>query len=334
MQQVNPNANYFTTYGWNDINGDLKFQPGEQTGAGVLTSGTTTSINPNFSRPYTDEFSVGVDRELMANFKLSAVYTYRREKNLQASANPDNPYATTPTSAVDPGIDGVVGTADDSTYSFFQRISAANRTLITNDPNVLQSYKGLEITLTKRLSNRWQMLAGYTGAKNRLSNVTVDTSPNFLINANGNITNAANADRPNQFKLTGMYILPWHDVILSGNFRSQQGPPVTRQISRALAIGASQTINLEPLGSTRIGTLTTIDLRVGKLFRFNTRSLETSLDFDNLANADTVWGVRTLTPATAFTDPTTGTRATLRQFLSPTQILVPRTVVFRAAFKF
>jgi len=334
VSNVNPNANYFTTYGWNDINGDLKFQPGEQTGAGVLTSGTTTSIDSNFSRPYTDEYSVGVDRELMANFKLSAVYTYRREKNLQASANPDNPYATTPTSAVDPGIDGVVGTGDDSTYNFFQRISAANRTLITNDPNVVQSYKGLEITLTKRLSNRWQMLAGYTGSKNRLSNVTVDTSPNFLINANGNITNAANADRPNQFKLTGMYILPWHDVIVSGNFRSQQGPPVTRQISRALAIGASQTINLEPLGNTRIGTLTTIDLRVGKLFKFNNRSLDISLDFDNLANADTVWGVRTLTPATAFTDPTTGTRATQQQFLSPTQILVPRTVVFRAAFKF
>jgi hypothetical protein len=342
VNNVNPNSNYFTTYGWNDINGDLKFQPGEQTGAGVLTSGTTTSIDPNFSRPYTDEYSFGVDREVKANFKLSAVYTYRREKNLQASANPDNPYATTPTSAVDPGIDGVLGTGDDGTYSFFQRISAANRTLITNDRDVLQSYKGLEITLTKRLSNRWQMLTGYTFSKTEVENFSVDISPNYLINANGNITAdgrcngcaAASTDRPNQFKLTGMYILPWRDVILSGNFRSQQGPPVTRQISRALAIGGSQTINLEPLGNTRIGTLTTIDLRVGKQFRFGNRSLETSLDFDNLMNADTVWGVRTLTPATTFTDPTTGTRATLQQFLSPTQILVPRTVVFRAAFKF
>ena len=58
------------------------------------------------------------------------------------------------------------------------------------------------------------------------------------------------------------------------------------------------------------------------------------MDFDNLANANTAFGVRTLTPATAFTDPTTGTRATLQQFLSPSQILGPRTVVFRAAFKF
>jgi hypothetical protein len=51
-------------------------------------------------------------------------------------------------------------------------------------------------------------------------------------------------------------------------------------------------------------------------------------------NADTTWGVRSLTPATTFTDPTTGQRATLQQFLSPTQILGPRTVVLRGAFKF
>jgi hypothetical protein len=334
VNNVNPNSNYFTTFGWNDINNDLKFQPGEQTGAGVLTSGTTTTIDPNFSRPYTDEFSTGVDRELMANFKLSAVFTYRREKNLQASANPDNPYATTLTTAVDPGPDGFTGTADDSTYGFFQRLSAANRTLITNDLTVLQTYKGLEITVTKRFTNRWQMLAGYTRGKNRLSNVSVDTSPNLLINANGNITATNYADKPNQFKLTGMYILPWHDVIVSGNLRSQSGPPVTRQISRALAIGASQTINLEPLGNSRLDTMNTIDLRLGKLFKAGNRTLEATVDFDNLMNADTVWGVRTLTPATSFLDPTTATRQTLTQFKSPTQILTPRTVVFRASFKF
>jgi hypothetical protein len=53
-----------------------------------------------------------------------------------------------------------------------------------------------------------------------------------------------------------------------------------------------------------------------------------------LTNTATVWGVRNRTEATAFTDPTTGNRATLQQFMSPAQILVPRTVVFRVAFKF
>ena len=354
VSAVNRNGSYSENYTWVDRNGDHRFQLGEQTGtpvvnAVVVNGAILTSIDPNFSRPYTDEFNFGADRELAPSLRLSAVYTYRREKDTQATRNPgDNVYATTPSTAVDPGIDGVVGTADDGTYIFYQRLSAANPQLITNDPNVIQSYKGLEITLTKRLSNRWQMLAGYTLAKSRIDNVSVDVSPNFLINANGNITSdagvagstrcsgcgAANADRPNQFKLTGMYLLPFHDVIVSGNFRSQQGPAFTRQISRALNFGAAQTINLEPLGSTRIDTLTTIDFRIGKLFKFNNRSFEASVDFDNVTNAATAFNVRSLTPATAFTDPTTGTRATQQQFLSPSQIIGPRTVVFRAALNF
>ncbi len=349
VSNVNQNANYSETYGWNDLNGDQKFQIGEQTGTPTVSAGITTSIDPDFKRPYSDEFAASVDRELMANFKLSTVFTYRREKNLQASLNPDKPYATTLTTAVDPGPDGFVGTADDSTFGYFDRISAANRTIITNDPKVTQSYKGIEFTLTKRLSNRWQMLAGYTLSKSEINDISVDVSPNFLINANGNITadaavggssrcagcSAANADRPNQFKFTGMYILPWYDVVLSGNFSSQQGPPVTRQISQRLSIGGSQTINLEPLGSHRMPTLNKIDVRVGKLFRFaNNRTIEGSVDFDNLANANTVWGVRTLTPAASFLNPVTGQRQTLTQFLSPTQILGPRTIVLRAAFRF
>jgi carboxypeptidase family protein/TonB-dependent receptor-like protein len=340
VSNVNFNANYSETYVWNDANGNRKFDLGEQVGAptvsAVVVNGQiATSIDPNFTRPYTDETSFGLDRELMANTKLGVVFTYRREKNLQTSLNPDNPYASTLTTAVDPGIDGVVGTADDATYGFYARTSAANRVVITNDPNIVQRYRGVELTITKRFSNRWQMLAGYTLSKNEQLNYSVDTSPNFLINGNGNITSANNADRPNQFKLTGMYILPWQDLILSGNVTLQQGPPITRQISRAVGFATNQVINLEPLGNTRLDPLNKIDLRIGKLFKFeNSRSVEATVDFDNLLNADTVWSARNRTEATAFIDPTTGQRATLQQFLSPVAILGPRTVVFRAAFKF
>jgi carboxypeptidase family protein/TonB-dependent receptor-like protein len=353
VSSVNRNANYSEQYAWNDLNGDHKFQLGEQIGtpvvsAVVVNGQIATSIDPNFSRPYTDEFSFGVDRELAANFKLGVVATYRREKNLQVSINPDNPYATTLSTAVDPGPDGFVGTADDATYGYYARTSAANSQVITNDPNAVESYKGLEITLNKRFTNRWQMLAGYTLSKNRIDDVTLDLSPNFLINANGNITSdagvagstrcsgcaASNADRPNQFKLTGMYIMPWHDVIVSGNFSSQQGPAVTRQISRAVGFATNQIINLEPLGSTRLPVLNKIDLRVGKLFKLDARELEATVDFDNLTNAATVWGVRNRTEASAFLDPTTGVRQTLTQFMSPAQILGPRTVVLRVAYKF
>jgi hypothetical protein len=345
VSNVNPNANYSETYTWNDLNGDHKFELGEQSGvpvvsAVVVNGQIATSIDPNFSRPYTNEFSFGVDRELMANTKFSAVVTYRQEKNPQAYFNPDNAYASTLTTAVDPGPDGVVGTADDSTYGYYARTSAANRVVITNDTNYLQTYKGLELTMNKRLSNRWQLLVGYTLAKTEINNITLaqtatNPSPNLLINATGNVTDTNAPDRPNQFKTTGMYILPWQDVLISGNLSIQQGPPITRQISRAVGFATNQIINLEPLGNTRLDTLTKIDLRIGKLFRFaNSRSIEASVDFDNLTNADTIWSARNRTEATAFTDPTTGSRATLQQFLSPVAILAPRTVVFRAAFKF
>jgi hypothetical protein len=179
------------------------------------------------------------------------------------------------------------------------------------------------------------MLAGYTLSKSRIDNVSVNTSPNLLINANGNNTDTNAPDRPNQFKMTGMYILPWQDLIVSANVSVQQGLPVTRQIARNVGFATTQIINLEPLGNSRIDPLTKIDLRVGKVFRFSAaRSIEASVDFDNLLNADTVWSVRNRTEATTFTDPTTGAKATLQQFLSPAAILAPRTVVFRAAMKF
>lgn len=356
VTNVNRNANYSEQYIWNDANGDHKFQIGEQTGTPVVTAvfipatgQILTSIDPDFNRPYTDEYTFSVDRELMANFKLSVNTTYRRDRMLQVSLNPDNPYDTVLTSAVDPGPDGFVGTADDRTYGFYQRVSAANRRVISNDPRVLETYKGLELTLTKRFSDRWQMLAGYTLSRNRIDNISADVSPNFLINANGKITSdaqpagstrcngcgASNADRPNQFKLTGLYIAPWHELIVSGNISAQQGPAFTRQINRAVGFGTNEIVNLEPMGNTRIGTLTKIDVRVGKLFKFaGGRSLEGTVDFDNLTNANTVWGVRNRTEATSFLDPTTGVRQTLTQFLSPSQILVPRTVVLRAALRF
>ena len=60
VSNVNLNATYSEQYNWNDANRDLVFQPGEQTGTPVITRverHDLTSIDPDFNRPYTDEFS-------------------------------------------------------------------------------------------------------------------------------------------------------------------------------------------------------------------------------------------------------------------------------------
>jgi len=300
----------------------------------VITSGITTTIDPNFKRPYTDEITIGLERQLMPDLRLNVVYTNRREQNLQVSANPANPYDPNPTTAVDPGLDGVIGTSDDGTYQFYQRLAATNPTFITDDPTRKLEYNGLEISATKRFSKRWQMVAGYTRSKNKLSGASIDTSPNLLINANGNVTSTGYADKPNQFKLTGSYLLPFQDIMVAANLRSSSGPTVTRQISQRLTFGGTQTINLEPLGAHRLPTLNTVDLRASKSFKFGTRSISADVDFYNLTNANTVWEVRTLTPSITVRQGGTGDPNTIAQFNSPTQVLGPRIVRFGVSMKF
>jgi hypothetical protein len=284
---------------------------------------------------------------LLPSLRFSAVYTYRREKYQQATSDPANPYATTLTTRTDNGPDGVSGTADDTTFSFYDRISAASLTHFTNDPTALQTYKGIELTATKRMSDRWQMLAGYTYSQSRISGLSVNQDPNHLINVTGPLTGQVNiggglfngqlGDRPHQFKLTGTYILPWYEIGLAGNLNAQSGIAVTRQVNTQLSVGGTTTVNVEPLGSTRLDARTALDLRLFRSIAFaGNRSLDVAVDFNNIFNANTVWDVRTLSGTINLRqngDPN-GALNVVPQFLSPAQVYPPRNIRFNVAFRF
>ena len=344
LSTVNPNANYSQQFTWNDVNGDKHFQLGEQTGTPVITQANLSVISwdPDYLRPYTDEFTGGVDHEILPGMRLSAIYTYRREKNPQATSNPANPYSTTLTTRADSGPDGVAGTSDDTTFQFYDRLSATNLTYLTNDRTALQSYNGIEITATRRMANRWQMLAGYTYAQSRITGLSVNVNPNSLINVTGPLAgqntgfNGQIGDRPHGFKLTGTYITPYYDIGIAGNLNTQSGIPITRQVSTALTVGGTATVNVEPLGSHRLDMRTAMDLRVFKTARFGAKSLEASVDFNNLTNTNTIWDARTLSGTLGFRqngDPA-GTVNTLPQFGSPAQVYGPRNIRFNVAFRF
>jgi hypothetical protein len=338
LDTVNPNGNYSEQYNWNDVNGDLRFQPGEQSGNPVISqvNVSTVSIDPGYRRPYTDEITGSVDHELLPAVRLSVVYTYRREKFPQASSNPANPFDSFLSSRPDSGRDGVAGTADDGTFQFYNRNSTANLIFLTNDPTSLQTYKGLEFTVTKRMSNRWQMLAGYTYSQSRIEGVSVNVNPNVLINAAGPVTGQL-GDRPHQFKLTGTYVLPMWDIGVAGNLNAQSGILLTRQLNTPLAVGGNTAVNVEPLGSFRLDPRTSIDLRGFKTFRLGgARELETSVDFNNVMNNNVAWDARVLGGTINLRqngDPT-GAINTLPQFGSPSQVLGPRNIRFNVAFRF
>ncbi len=331
---VNPNFSVSRQYAWNDANHDLRFQNGEQTGTPIQAGGLTTSFDKDFKRPYTNEFTAGADRELMPNVKLSTVFTWRDERYPQASLNTAAPLDTwVLVNRADPGPDGLTGTADDGSFSYYNRTLSGTQTVITNDAKQKQTYRGVEVTVNKRFTSRWQALAGYTYSRAKVRNMSVSTNPNDFMNAAGPIAE----DRPHQLKISAAYMLPY-DVYVAGNYRLQSGPPVTRQVNAPLSFGGgSVNVFVEPRGSHRLDPLRTIDFRAAKTFRLGAgRELEANLDLFNLTNANTVWEVRTLSGRINVRqngDPA-GALNNIPQFLSPAQILAPRIVRFGVAWRF
>jgi outer membrane receptor for ferric coprogen and ferric-rhodotorulic acid len=209
--------------------------------------------------------------------------------------------------------------------------------VVTNSRLYDQDHRSLEVTVTKRFSRSWQVLAGYTWQKTEQELDTsvrarTATNPNDKINADGPIL----FDRTHLLKLTGSYSLP-RGFELSANLRAQSGPPVTRTVTFSGLTQGNVTVNAEPQGNVRLDALTTVDARVAKVFRFNgTRELEATIDGYNLLNANTVWDVRTLTGRINVREggEPTGALLNQQQFLSPLGFIGPRIVRLGLSYRF
>ena len=109
-----------------------------------------------------------------------------------------------------------------------------------------------------------------------------------------------------------------------------------RQISTPLTVGGNATVNVEPLGSYRLDRRMKGDFRVFKTARFGSRSLDVSVDINNVSNSNTAWDARVLGGTINLRqngDPA-GTLNTVPQFGSPAQVYGPRNIRFNAAFRF
>jgi len=179
------------------------------------------------------------------------------------------------------------------------------------------------------------MVAGFTAGKNTggLVSDTTATSgqsatldlndPNLLLFPTGIIGN----DSRYAFRLSGSYRAPY-DIQFAGSLVSNTGYPYTSSysVTRALAAAggvtltrASQTVMLSDRGDERLPSVTLIDLRISRSFKFGTRRIEPTFDIFNLGNASTV------------TTLTSGVGAT---YLVPTSIVSPRIMKVGFAINF
>lgn len=321
----NPNGTVSQSYNWNDQNGDLVFQPGNAVWDGTKYVGgefgslrTTSVPNPNpfdptVRRTYRVETTVGVDHEVFAGVRGSATYIHRRDRDPQTSIDVGTealwPTSYTPVTLTDPGPDGVVGTTDDVPFVVYDRLAGATVAPKTvNDDRLSTFYNGLELTVTKRYSKGFSLVSGYTYAHTHTDLLSL-ASPNSLINAAGE-----NGGRRHLFKLTGSYLFPYQ-ITFGANLRIQSGLPTNRTwavqscsstvTSNCLVNGA--TVNVAPRGSYLLPSLSTVDLRVGKLFSMGKQRFELDMDVYNLTNANTVYATNTRTGTSTvinYNDPT------------------------------
>jgi hypothetical protein len=333
------------TYDWNDLNGDFVYQAGEE---GDLVRDTTnkaaSSVDPNLKVPYWNTFTVGVERELGGNFRVGATFLYRKGyddiESVNAALDWDvayNPVTLTNEVTGDPITIYALDPA-------FKGVPA--ETLITN-PNasfcsfcqdVVQQYKGLQITVEKRMSNRWQLYGSYTlsaaegnkGTHHRTSQASVYSNPNNLVNAFGDTT----LNRPHSFKFQGSYQLP-ADFWLSASYTGQTGIPLqrdrgvmgplvrfVRSDSPDIVVESRIDVKALPPGDERLDARHLVDFRIEKRIGVgDVGSLGLILDVINLFNDSSL---------NFMDDVLVGSSG----YLIPGDLVLPRTVRFGVRFDF
>ncbi len=283
-EALNPNAFGGDLRLWFDANGDLFAQKEELSDPLFFFGGVGVRLDPECTRPYSDEFTFGVEHELVKDLGITATYYYRKNKNLLGRINEAVPKESyTPLQVTTPeGKTITVYNQDPETIGLVDRV-------ITNISDFYETYKGFEITIKKRFSDNWQMLLGYTRGSAKGFNLftvwgfTDYNDPNTTINEK----DAYMADDcTNIFKMVGTYVFPY-GISLSANFRHYTGRPITRWFTVTGLNQGPVTVALEPRGTYRYPNVSILDLSLTKMFKIKSFNVEMICNVFNVFNAST-----------------------------------------------
>ena len=250
-EQVNPNAvDWNRRFAWNDANGDLVWQQGEQGASPTSLAGGvgSTQLDPNLKDQRTREVAGWIDHELMPNFGIHAGVVWRRIDQLNQQDNANRPVSAfnVPTTIRDPGPDGVLGNGDDGPNIAGFNLNPVN--LAMPVVNILHNTPGkddfytLELSASRRSVGNWSLYGSYSYRWNydnanayfgQNLRVRQDVAnPNDMINTDDgryNFTSWA-------AKAHGTYEAPW-DLRITPALRMQAGQPYGRTIQVTMNYG-------------------------------------------------------------------------------------------------
>jgi len=326
VQNVNPLQNDFQLCTWTDPNNDGIAQPGEISGCqgftGITSHYADATNGPKW--PYSDEATVGVEREVMKDMRVAAMYYYRTNRNQIGVRNvAAPPSAYTPVTINVPN--GPNGPTTATLYNLNPQYLGLQDNVVDNQPYLDTRYDGLELSASKRLSHRWQMVTGINFGRNKggLNNVTTSmgqsatsdlNDPNNTLYSRGIV----GLDAKVGYRLSGSFEFPGA-VLVAGSMISNGGAPYVSVYSASRAAVApvvtltrgSQNVFLSARGDERLATVTMADIRISRPFRFGPRRIVPTVDFFNIGNTGT---------------PVSITSTIGGSYLFPTQIIAPRII--------
>jgi outer membrane receptor protein involved in Fe transport len=237
-------------------------------------------IDPDITHSYLDQFLVGVERELMRDFSLTAQYIRRDFKDFMGFVDTRSVYE--PVQRQDPGPDNVLGTSDDGEMLTVYNLTNPGEAfkLFTNPEGAYRDYNAFQIVANKRFSDGWQLLGSYTWSETKGN---IDNA--FGINAGGgsagghgglgqngqyvNPNQNINQDGRNRFdpthaiKLQGTYRIPvLNGIYVGGVYRYLTGNAWGRLATIRDLNQGSESVQIEPRGTRRVDALNAVDFRV------------------------------------------------------------------------
>ena len=294
---------------WTDANMDGVIQANELIGIPVSSNSrfdratgilrpAGNIVSPDARLFRTREAVMGIQHELISNLAVGVDYIYRKyDRGLQtftigyepgAAGYPLTNLYTGPLTYTDP----VTGTS--APYYVIreglEQPSGIGNTTVT-DPDSTD-YHGVDITMNKRYSDRWQFSTA----------LTLQTSKNRVMKGASNPTGLEFIDGVSTraryiFKMSGSYELPW-GIMASGNFNMNDGATRTLIMDGPGEVYGGVTGDLEydtlefqPRDSERYDAAPLLDLGIHKAFELGSSQryrVKVMFDMFNLLNTNTV----------------------------------------------
>jgi hypothetical protein len=350
---------------WTDANHDGIVQANELTGTptpstarfvnGVLTN-TLPTIDPNLELARVREAVVGVDHQIAGNLHADVDYTYRYEDlgsqsytiGLQPGGSnfPASQFWVGPFTYTDPGTGTSAPYFVAEPNTTLKVPSNPNGTTETSTSLAYQTYNGVSVTVTKRLSNRWQGNVSYTWNDFRAytpagSFGTTGTTPG---NPTGiQFTNGFTNNTP-RYTVKGYasWEMPWYGLLASMNLNYNDGgvrtlsilgpgtisdcPPGTATVNCTAPSVRYSTLTFQNAGTTHFAATDLIDLAISKNFNIGRQKLTVTFNAFNVLNINTPTGFATNDTSL------NGTSGQFNQFNAISAIIPPR--VFRIDLRY